>query len=236
MAFTKRRVVTGHNPSGDPVITSDATAAPSILGPSTVNMWYLGERPATAADGGDEPDGLTDFVPPPGGISWRFLVLPPRGGEPAGPKHDPRFDKERVGFHATDTIDFIEIVSGRILLELNDHSVELGPGGCVIQRGTWHRWIVLGDEPCVFQRRHAGGGRRCFARLRGGEFRHHRTSSGGDRRRRCVRRWSPGHGVGLGRRGGDRRAVAHVGPGGRRTAGGRRPGVADAAQSSRRGV
>ncbi|WP_420638184.1 cupin domain-containing protein [Candidatus Poriferisocius sp.] len=150
MAFTKRRVVTGHNPSGDPVITSDATAAPSILGPSTVNMWYLGERPATAADGGDEPDGLTDFVPPPGGISWRFLVLPPRGGEPAGPKHDPRFDKERVGFHATDTIDFIEIVSGRILLELNDHSVELGPGGCVIQRGTWHRWIVLGDEPCVF--------------------------------------------------------------------------------------
>ena len=158
MAFTKRRIVTGHDDSGAPVITSDGIAEPSILGRSTSNMWYLGQPPATVNDGGEEPAGLTDFVPPPGGISWRFLRLPPRDGKAAGPTEDPRFDKERIGFHATDTIDFIEIISGRILLELNDHSVELGAGGCVIQRGTWHRWIVLGNEPCVFSAIMLGAG------------------------------------------------------------------------------
>ena len=132
------------------MITSDGIAEPSILGRSTSNMWFLGQHPATVNDGGDEPEGMTDFVPPPGGISWRFFTLKPTGGKAIGPLDDPRFDKDRTGFHATPTIDFIEIISGQIRLELNDHWVELSAGACVIQRGTWHRWIVIGDEPCVF--------------------------------------------------------------------------------------
>ncbi|WP_419919628.1 cupin domain-containing protein [Candidatus Poriferisocius sp.] len=145
-----RRIVTGHDRAGAPIIVSDGLAEASILGPSTLNLWYAEKHPAGTYGDGQEPPDRKDFVPPPGGVSWRFLRLPPRGGKPAGPTHDPRFDTERLGFHATDTIDFIEIISGRILLELNNHSVELGPGNCVIQRGTWHRWIVVGDEPCVF--------------------------------------------------------------------------------------
>ncbi len=153
MEFTKRRVVTGHDASGAPEISSD-TVQGSITGGSggggIYDMWFLSQHPRTADDGGDFPADRTDFVPPPSGMSWRFYQLPPRDGEAVGPTEDPRFDKERPGFHATDTIDFIEIVSGRIRLELNNHEVELGAGDCVIQRGTWHRWIVQGDEPCVF--------------------------------------------------------------------------------------
>ena len=113
-------------------------------------MWYVGQRPATVDDGGEEPDDRKDFVPPPGGISWRLFTLKPSGGKAIGPLDDPRFDQDRVGFHATPTIDFIEIISGQIRLELNEHWVELAAGDCVIQRGTWHRWIVIGDEPCTF--------------------------------------------------------------------------------------
>ncbi|WP_419925972.1 cupin domain-containing protein [Candidatus Poriferisocius sp.] len=150
MAFTRRRIVTGHDASGAPVIISDGQAESSFLGRSTASMWYVGQHPATVDDGGDEPADRKDFVPPPGGISWRFFSLKPSGGKAIGPLDDPRFDQDRVGFHATPTIDFIEIISGQIRLELNDHWVELEGGDCVIQRGTWHRWIVIGDEPCVF--------------------------------------------------------------------------------------
>ena len=150
MAFTKRRIVTGHDETGAPVIISDGPAEPSFLGRTTASLWYVGQPPVTVDDGGDEPADRRDFVPPPGGISWRIFTLKPSGGKAIGPTDDPRFDQERVGFHATPTIDFIEVISGRIRLELNDHSVELDAGACVIQRGTWHRWIVLGDEPCTF--------------------------------------------------------------------------------------
>ena len=150
MAFTNRRVVTGHDETGAPVIASDGQAESSFLGRSTSSMWFLEQHPLTVDDGGDEPEGMTDFVPPPGGISWRFFTLKPSGGKAIGPTDDPRFDQDRVGFHATPTIDFIEIISGQIRLELNDHWVEMGAGDCVIQRGTWHRWIVIGDEPCRF--------------------------------------------------------------------------------------
>ncbi|WP_419846170.1 cupin domain-containing protein [Candidatus Poriferisocius sp.] len=150
MAFTRRRIVTGHDERGAPVVASDGMAESSFLGRSTASMWYVGQHPASVDDGGDEPEGITDFVPPPGGISWRFFTLKPSGGKAIGPLDDPRFDQDRVGFHATPTIDFIEIISGQIRLELNDHWVELEAGDCVIQRGTWHRWIVIGDEPCTF--------------------------------------------------------------------------------------
>ena len=150
MAFTNRRIVTGHDETGAPVIASDGQAESSFLGRSTSSMWFLQQHPLTVNDGGDEPEGMTDFVPPPGGISWRFFTLKPSGGKAIGPTDDPRFDQDRVGFHATPTIDFIEIISGQIRLELNDHWVELSAGDCVIQRGTWHRWIVIGDEPCRF--------------------------------------------------------------------------------------
>ena len=132
------------------MIVSDGQAESSFLGRSTATMWYVGHHPVTVDDGGDEPADRKDFVPPPGGISWRFFSLKPSGGKAIGPLDDPRFDQDRVGFHATPTIDFIEIISGQIRLELNDHWVELEAGHCVVQRGTWHRWIVIGDEPCVF--------------------------------------------------------------------------------------
>ena len=51
-------------------------------------------------------------------------------------------------WHATPTVDVDVVVSGRVRLDLpGDVSTELGPGDVVVQRGTDHRWVAVGEEP-----------------------------------------------------------------------------------------
>ena len=54
------------------------------------------------------------------------------------------------GMHTTDTIDFEVVLSGELILELDD-GVEtvLRPGDTVVQNGTRHRWANRGTEPVV---------------------------------------------------------------------------------------
>jgi quercetin dioxygenase-like cupin family protein len=52
--------------------------------------------------------------------------------------------------HTTDTIDFDVILSGAVILELDDGvEKELRPGDTVVQNGTRHRWSTRGTEPAV---------------------------------------------------------------------------------------
>ena len=54
------------------------------------------------------------------------------------------------GMHTTDTTDFEIVLSGRIVLELDDGAeVELEAGDTVVQNGTRHRWRNPFDEPAV---------------------------------------------------------------------------------------
>lgn len=58
-------------------------------------------------------------------------------------------DEDR-SMHTTDTTDFGVLVSGSLVLELDDGAeVALAPGDAVVQNGTRHRWRVVGDEPAV---------------------------------------------------------------------------------------
>ena len=52
--------------------------------------------------------------------------------------------------HTTDTVDMAIIISGEIVLELDD-GVEktLRPGDVNIQNGTRHHWHRRGSEPAV---------------------------------------------------------------------------------------
>ena len=51
------------------------------------------------------------------------------------------------GFHRTETIDFVMILEGDLTLELDDGSVDLHPGDCVVQQGTRHAWRNRSDRP-----------------------------------------------------------------------------------------
>jgi quercetin dioxygenase-like cupin family protein len=52
--------------------------------------------------------------------------------------------------HTTPTIDFEVVLSGEVVLELDDGAeVTLRPGDTVVQNGTRHRWRNSGAEPAV---------------------------------------------------------------------------------------
>ncbi len=53
-------------------------------------------------------------------------------------------------FHRTDTTDFGILLSGNVVIELDDGAeVSLYPGDVVVQNGTRHRWRVVGDVPAT---------------------------------------------------------------------------------------
>ena len=62
----------------------------------------------------------------------------------------PRDDADRPGMHTTDTLDYVVVIDGEIVLGLDDGDHRLGPGDVIIQRGTAHRWRVVGDRACTY--------------------------------------------------------------------------------------
>jgi mannose-6-phosphate isomerase-like protein (cupin superfamily) len=51
--------------------------------------------------------------------------------------------------HATDTIDYLVVLSGRVKLVLESGETDLGPGDLVVDRGVVHGWANPWSEPCV---------------------------------------------------------------------------------------
>jgi quercetin dioxygenase-like cupin family protein len=152
MEFTARRVVTGHDAEGRDVILSDDRPPGTIEtnGFGLAHWLWLDGAPATVDDGGEVPDGPRRLEPPPGGCSV-MLIRFPGGGEGGGDWIRVDGDEpDRPGMHATDTLDFMVVLDGRIVLGLDDGEHELGPGDVVVQRGNPHRWRVAGDAPCTY--------------------------------------------------------------------------------------
>ena len=150
-----RRVVTGHDDEGHAVFVSDGAAPHTVTtsagyGVSDL-LWLNG--PATTADDGEERAGAFDLEPPPGGLSVRIIRIPPAPDDaPEGERwiRVEGDDPARPGMHTTDTLDFIAVLDGEIVLGLDDAEHRLTPGDVVIQRATAHRWRVAGDTPCTY--------------------------------------------------------------------------------------
>ena len=61
-----------------------------------------------------------------------------------------RFEPEHPGMHTTDTVDYGIVLSGSVMLELDDGRTEvLSAGDVVIQNGTRHAWRNPGDAPAT---------------------------------------------------------------------------------------
>jgi quercetin dioxygenase-like cupin family protein len=154
--FRNRRVVVGHDDQGQAAVLSDGPA-PGLTRPdggsafSTV-LW-IDHRPLRVEDGGDPPVGPVALEPPVGGVCSRVIRLPP---PPPGVSDDERWlrvggdDPARPGMHTTDTLDFVVIIDGEIVLGLDDGEYHLGAGDVVVQGGAAHRWRVVGDGPCTY--------------------------------------------------------------------------------------
>ena len=126
-------------------------------------LWGADQLP-TFPDDGSPPEQHTYF-PPLGGFRFGlFTVLPGTVSAPGDldreaalaemneklPGFMPHLEPDNPGMHTTDTVDFEVVLSGEVILELDD-GVEtvLRPGDAVIQNGTRHRWGNRGTEPAV---------------------------------------------------------------------------------------
>jgi mannose-6-phosphate isomerase-like protein (cupin superfamily) len=166
-----RRVVTSRDGDGRSFVVQDGEP-PNVLrlthgaGMAYSDVWQTLGPVHTPEAGGDAPAGPFEFYALGGGAAWKHMVIPPDAtlagvdaerlaaeyaerapGMAEGGYHDP----ERPGRHRTDSIDLLQILSGRITLVLDEDEVDLAPGDFVVQRGTWHAWSNRTDEPCVFQ-------------------------------------------------------------------------------------
>lgn len=151
--FRVRRVVTGAEAGvaedGVPAVT---VASRSGHGLSEL-LWFAKPPRDAGEDGGDPPDGKRGTFPESGAAACRLIRFP---GIAAGTAEDdawlrvPGDDPAMPGMHRSETLDLMVVVDGEILLGLDTGEYALRPGDAVIQRGTRHRWRVLGESPCTF--------------------------------------------------------------------------------------
>jgi len=136
-----RRIVTGRDVAGRSRVLSDGApeSRTSREGHSGSLLWSLPAGPLHPESGGECQRGGDDLEPPPGACSWRLVRLSPGQVLPAQP-----------GMRRTDTLDWITVLGGALELILDEDRVRLGPGDCVVQRGTRHAWRVPGPGPCSF--------------------------------------------------------------------------------------
>ena len=162
-----RRVVTGHDRNGKAVFASDQEVDPLSLalipGTEFHRLWGADRAPTFPDDGG--PTAHPNYFPPVGGYRFAMFSVPP-GTVPAPADLDIEaglaemeeklpgllayMEPDNPGMHTTDTIDFEVVLSGEVILELDDGVQKvLRQGDTVVQNGTRHRWGNQGTEPAV---------------------------------------------------------------------------------------
>jgi mannose-6-phosphate isomerase-like protein (cupin superfamily) len=162
-----RRVVTGHDGSGKAVFASDQQVDPVtvtlIPGAEFHLLWGADHAPTFPDDGSPTPQ--PSYFPPLSGYRFGFFTVPPaQSSIPADvdlgaglaemdaklPGMLARMEPDNPGMHTTDTIDFEVVLSGEVVLELDNGAEHLlRPGDTVVQNGTRHRWANRGTEPAV---------------------------------------------------------------------------------------
>jgi mannose-6-phosphate isomerase-like protein (cupin superfamily) len=162
-----RRVVTGHDQRGRSVFAADdhvpALELELFAGWAFHALWGADEIP-TFPDDGSAPPAVSYFPAPPG-FRFSFSTIPPETTPPpevidvtaaaaeverAMPGLLGHMEPDEPGMHTTDTVDMEVILSGEVILELDDGEQRLlRAGDTVVQNGTRHRWRNPGEEPCV---------------------------------------------------------------------------------------
>lgn len=156
-----RKIVTGHSDKGKSVIISDSITEGISLGGGKdfIPLWGTDSTPIHPDKG--LQDKKMDWFPKIGGHRFFVWVVPPKSTNSDKPKTKAEiddllpgfikhFEPNNPGMHTTDSVDCTYLISGSIILELDDNKeTELNQGDSIIQNGTRHRWHNRGDIPAV---------------------------------------------------------------------------------------
>jgi quercetin dioxygenase-like cupin family protein len=153
-----RRVVVGVDADGKSTIAQDDVTATRLAGPGNTkcDIWRLEHVPATLT-GADGLNGRVITPPPPAGLVYRITTFPPdaewdrslgysdANGQLPGSVR-PEAAGGIPGMHATDTFDFLTVVSGELYLILETGETLLRPGDSLVMRGQLHAWSNRTDK------------------------------------------------------------------------------------------
>jgi mannose-6-phosphate isomerase-like protein (cupin superfamily) len=157
-----RVVVTGVNAEGASYVVSDGNATLGSLMPAVKlnEIWTLDTVPGPV--GAESAPVVGDYTSMPPAAGIRFLIgsFPPDSEWNA----DPGASDDTVaayegmrqvqgakapGYHQSDTVDIIVVLSGELISILDEEEVVLHAGDSMIQRGTAHAWSNRTDQPAV---------------------------------------------------------------------------------------
>lgn len=156
-----RRIVTGHSDNGKSILISDSTIDGISLGGGKdfIQLWGNDSIPKHP-DNGLMQESM-DWFPKVGGHRFFVWVVPPKLNNPGSQKSKEEiekllpgfmqhFESDNPGMHTTDSVDCTYLISGSIILELDDNKeIELNQGDSIIQNGTRHRWHNRTEIPAV---------------------------------------------------------------------------------------
>jgi len=143
MKQSTRRIVTGHDRNGKSVVASDGlppqhhSMRGSSVGAEFIEIWNSPlPVPLLASAETREPNERDFTIMPAAGHLLRVLEVYPLS---AGGK--------RTVMHRTQTLDYVVVIEGELVLLLDDSEVTLKQGDVVVQRGTDHAWENRSDRP-----------------------------------------------------------------------------------------
>jgi mannose-6-phosphate isomerase-like protein (cupin superfamily) len=139
-------VVTGVNEHGRSYVVS-SNPLPSA-NPANRAAFTADPSATAAALSTLDPETVATIYEPPAGSSWTVIAqIDPREQDVNARAQVPVSGLDADGFHVTRTLDYVYVIDGPLMLDLDDDEVEVLPGDVVIQQATRHAWRNLGDAP-----------------------------------------------------------------------------------------
>lgn len=175
-----RLVVTGHDPEGRAIVLSDEHPADvmrfeTLPGYEITSLWATRSGEGESLESGESVLGDGTFVPGPGETHLLLFRLPSpaelAAAEEMGSTPETIMEEFRArvpdlaaaadtatGLHATPTVDYVIVLTGTVLMALDDGAVvTLGPGDVIVQNATAHGWYNGGQEGAVLAAVLVGG-------------------------------------------------------------------------------
>lgn len=159
-----RRVVTGHDSTGKALVVIDDPVPHKVvregMGATARLVWSTDAAPGDMSGHDDRAAKHVGFGPVPGGSIMRVVDYAPAKDEAA---LDPKLLAKQIGdahkdskawpirhpfMHRTITTDYAIVLSGEIVMLLDDSEITLKAGDILIQQGTNHAWVNRSNEVC----------------------------------------------------------------------------------------
>ena len=164
-----RRVVVYNGEDGKSRLAADEQAPRAVVytsprGMQSSVLWGLQGGAKLRPGLYDTATGVITLAPPPGDNVFLMLTLAPDSAYGAedfdgavaaaeAALHAPgiadAMEVDNPGFHRTDTVDYITVLTGEVWIETDTGETQLSQGDTLIQLGTRHAWRNRSDTPAT---------------------------------------------------------------------------------------